>query len=171
MGRLKNRIMAALITRFPRLFDLEKYSEKVEAVKVEGVPWTPLTKPLEKSTVAIVTTAGVHLIGQKPFDMKDPDGDPTYRVLPSATPVSELMITHDYYDHKDADRDMNIVFPAQRLAGMADAGLIGAVAESNYGFMGHIVGAHVETLMKKTAPEVAALLKGEGVDVVLLTPG
>ncbi len=163
--------MAALITRFPRLFDLEKYSEKVETVKVEGVPWTPVKKPLEKSVVAIVTTSGVHLREQKPFDMKDPDGDPSYRVLPSDTPPEGYMITHDYYDHTDADRDLNIVFPVERLAESAAEGRVGEAAKRNFSFMGHIKGRHVKTLMRKTAPEVAALLKSDGVDVVLLTPG
>lgn len=171
MGRLKNRIMATLITRFPRFFNIEKYAEKVERVEVEGVAWTPLTKPIEKSVVALVTTAGVHLKGQKPFDMKDPDGDPSYRELPSDTPLDRYMITHDYYDHTDADRDLNIVFPIQRLAELVDKGILGGLAPVNYSFMGHIVGRHAETLIKRSAPEVAEKLKAGGVDIVLLTPG
>ena len=52
--------------------------------------------------------------------MQDPDGDPTYREIERDTPVEALMITHDYYDHRDADRDINIVFPIQRLAELAE---------------------------------------------------
>jgi D-proline reductase (dithiol) PrdB len=81
------------------------------------------------------------------------------------------MITHDYYDHADADRDVNIVFPVERLRELAAAGEIGKLAERHYAFMGHITGPHVETLRRRTGPEVAALLKKAGVDVVLLTPG
>ena len=170
MGRLKNRLIARLLTRFPAL--LERMTGRIKpAVQVEGEPWTPFTGPLSKARVALVTTAGVHLASQKPFDMKDPDGDPTYRGIPSQSPRDAYTITHDYYDHSDADTDLNIVFPIDRLREMAEAGEIGSLATVNYGFMGHIDGPHIDTLVKKTAPEVAALLKGDGVDVVLLTPG
>jgi D-proline reductase (dithiol) PrdB len=168
-GRLKNRLIAKLLTRFPKLMD--RFIEKTGAVGVEGIPWTPFTKGLASSKVAIVTTAGVHLRGQKPFDMIDKCGDPTYRELPSAAPRAEYTITHDYYDHTDADRDLNIVFPIDRLSEMRDSGVIGSLAEVNYGFMGHIDAHHIDTLIKKTAPEVASRLKTLGVDAVLLVPG
>ncbi|HHL39396.1 MAG TPA: hypothetical protein ENJ37_02710 [Deltaproteobacteria bacterium] len=150
---------------------VERSAQKAGAVEVEGVPWTPLSRPLSESTLAVVTTAGVHLRSQPPFDMDDPDGDPSYRILPAAAPRGELVITHDYYDHSDAERDINIVYPVDRLAELREEGLIGALAENNYGFMGHIDGRHVRTLIDETAPEVARRLKSEGVDVALLTPG
>lgn len=170
MGRLKNRIIAKLLTRFQGLFDRVIAGAPVTGVE-GGVPWTPVKKRLKDSTVALVTTAGVHLKGQPPFDMLDKQGDPTYRELPSGTPKEDYTITHDYYDHTDADRDLNIVFPIDRLREMRDAGLIGGLAGTNYGFMGHIDGAYMDILVKKTAPEVARKLRKEGVDVALLTPG
>lgn len=169
MGRLKNRILAKILTRFPKL--LQKVSDKVGRIEVEGVPWTPFTKELSQCRVALVTTAGVHLKGQTPFDMEDPDGDPTFRELPSDTPRDMYTITHDYYDHADADRDLNIVYPIDRLREMASSGFIGSLAPVNFGFMGHIDGPHIQTLVKKTAPQVAARLLDEGVDAALLTPG
>ncbi|MBI5810460.1 MAG: hypothetical protein HZB21_04640 [Deltaproteobacteria bacterium] len=169
MGRLKNRFLAKLFTRFPKL--VIGAAKKAAPIKTEGVPWTPFTKELKSATIAIVTTAGVHLKTQKPFDMDDPEGDPTFRTLPSDTPKDGYAITHDYYDHTDADRDINIVFPINRLQEMKDAGVIGGVSLVNFGFMGHIDGPHIETLIKKTAPEAASLIKKAGVDAVLLTPG
>lgn len=171
MGRIKNRLMASLITRFPRLFNLEKYAESEAQVGVEGIPWTPFTKGLSHSRVALVTTAGLHLRSQEPFDMIDPDGDPTYRALALETVEEGYTITHDYYDHSDADRDLNVVFPVFRLRELAAEGFIKDVAPMNYAFMGHIVGPHVKTLMRKTAPEVAMRLRKDAVDAVLLTPG
>ncbi len=169
MAKLKFILLAKLVTRFPKLLD--RLVEKTPPIRVEGMPWTPLTKPLKDCKVALVTTAGVHLKAQKPFDMSDPLGDPSYRELPSDTKREIYTITHDYYDHGDADKDLNIVFPVDRLRELADEGAIGALAENNYGFMGHIDGRHVETLVKKTAPEVAGKLKAQSVDAVLLTPG
>ena len=103
--------------------------------------------------------------------MKDKKGDPSFREIPANIPTSELMITHDYYDHKDADKDINIVFPIDRLKEMKNAGEIKAVADVNIGFMGHIDDQLLSVLINETAPEAGKRLKAQGVDVVLLTPG
>jgi D-proline reductase (dithiol) PrdB len=134
------------------------------------IPWTPVTQPLEASKVAIVTTAGVHHKSQPPFEMGDSDGDPTFRCIDSRTIEEEYTITHDYYDHRDADLDLNIVFPVTRLKEMQRAGCIGSLSEKNFSFMGHIDGRHVSTLVGRTAPQVAHMLKDLEVDIVLLTP-
>ena len=103
--------------------------------------------------------------------MLDPDGDSSFRSLDGNRIGSDFKITHDYYDHRDADKDLNIILPIDRLAEMAAAGVIGAVAERHYAFMGHITGSHLYDLIEFEAPEVAARLVREGVDAVLLTPG
>jgi D-proline reductase (dithiol) PrdB len=54
---------------------------------------------------------------------------------------------------------------------LVEGGVIGGLAPTHYGFMGHITGRHVPTLMNITAPEVFRRLKAAGVDAVLLTPG
>lgn len=130
-----------------------------------------MRKPLRDSVLALMTTAGVHHRDQKPFDMKDPSGDPSFRTIDAVRPFSDLMITHDYYDHTDADQDTNIVFPLERLREFENEGIIGGVTDTHYGFMGHIRGPHLETLITRTAPEVAGLLRAGAVDGVLLTLG
>ncbi len=167
--RLKNRLIAKILTRYPFLVKILTASHKpVESV---GIPWTPLKKALRDSTVAIVTTAGVHNKNQRHFDMVDPNGDPTFRVIDISKPLTDLMITHDYYDHTDADKDINIVFPIGRLREFEKETILGRLANLHYGFMGHILGPHLDTLIKITAPEVANRLKADDVDIVLLTPG
>jgi D-proline reductase (dithiol) PrdB len=103
--------------------------------------------------------------------MNDPDGDPTFREIDIQRPLYDLMITHDYYDHADADRDINIVFPIERLREFETEGIIGRVADTHYSFMGHIDGRHIKTLINEYAPEVAQRVKADNVDVVLFTPG
>jgi D-proline reductase (dithiol) PrdB len=168
--RLKNRGLAALATAFPAYGERLAAGYRAER-QDDVVPWVPVKKPLSTSTVALVTTAGVHHRTQPPYDMHDPDGDPSFRELDFGLPLDSLMITHDYYDHADADRDLNVVLPVVRLRELAAAGEIGAVARLGYGFMGHITGPHLETLKRRTAPEVAARLKKARVDAVLLAPG
>jgi D-proline reductase (dithiol) PrdB len=103
--------------------------------------------------------------------MIDRNGDPTFREIDGSKPLSDLMITHDYYDHTDADKDMNVVFPIDRLKYFEKEGIIGTLSDRNYGFMGHILGPHIDTLKNITAPDVAQRLKSDDVDIVLLTPG
>jgi len=168
LHRLRNRFFALLFSRFPRL--TARWLKRQHIDEYGPPPWTPLLKPLSACTVALVTTAGVHLKDEAPFDMSDQDGDPTYRAIPQNTPRGRLCITHDYYDHHDADKDVNIVLPLNRLQELADEGIIGGVAPFHYSFMGHIDGRHVPRLLAETAPDVARRLRHECVDVVILTP-
>lgn len=169
LSRAKNRLLAWLTTRYPQL--AKRFINAYQAQQSAGdIPWTPPAKPLAKARLALVTTAGIHHREQKPFDMQDPDGDPSFRELDGASLFDDFRITHDYYDHSDARKDPNIVFPLDRLRELIDAGLIGSLASTHYGFMGHIDGRHIATLVKKSAREVAERLKQSGVDLVLLTP-
>lgn len=167
--RLKNRLIAKLITRFPSLTGLA--TSAYAPWESEDVPWAPVKKALHEMTLAMVTTAGIHHTDQEPFDMKDSDGDPSYRVLDIRRPLDTLMITHDYYDHTDADRDINIIFPIERLRELVEDKRLGGLSDKHYAFMGHIDGPHIHTLIERTAPEVARALVRDGVDAVLLTPG
>lgn len=167
--RIKNKVVAKIITRFPTLG--KRLVDSYTPWESEDIPWTPVTKPLHQSRVALITTAGVHHKAQTPFDMQDPDGDPTYREISAGTSLSDLMITHDYYDHADADKDMNIVFPLDRLNEFQQEKMIGRVADLHYSFMGHIDGPHISTLITQSAPEIARKLKAGGTDIALLTPG
>lgn len=169
IARLKNKLIAKVITRFPSLS--RKFIESYTPWESEDIPWTPVVKPLNESSLALVTTAGVHHSDQEAFDMIDKNGDPSYRVIDSARPLSELTITHDYYDHTDADKDINIVFPIERLLEFQREGFIGKVARRHYGLMGHIVGHHIRTLINRSAQEIAQMLKDDTVDAVLLIPG
>ena len=168
-NQIKNRFVAKLFTAFPSL--ARSAATKVAPLTFDQTPWTPMKKPLSQCRMALVTTAGVHLRSEKPFDMEDSTGDPTFRVVPSNANQNELKITHNYYDHKDADRDINIVFPLDRLREFVDEGVIGSLAKSFYGFMGHIEENHIPQFIEKEILKVAAMMKDDGVDVALITPG
>jgi D-proline reductase (dithiol) PrdB len=86
-----------------------------------------------------------------------------------ATPA-EITITHNYYDHTDADRDLNVVFPLDHLRDLAARGVIGGVAPRYFGFMGHIDGPLIPVLTGQSAPDVAAKLRVDRVDFAILTP-
>lgn len=168
IGDLGNRVAVQLFRRLPWLG--EAWARRRRVVESDSVPWTPMGKPVREAVVALVTTAGVHRRADPPFDMTDPDGDPTFRVVPVDAPRAELTITHKYYDHSAADRDLNVVLPVDRLRELAAAGLVGGVAPRVYSLMGHVDGAHLGTLVETTAPEVARRLRADRAEAVVLTP-
>ena len=102
--------------------------------------------------------------------MQDSEGDPSFREINGATISKDYLITHDYYDHSDAEKDLNIILPIDRLLEMHAEGIIGNLAARHYSFMGHIDGHHIATLISKYARQVVEKLLQNEVDVVLLTP-
>ena len=136
----------------------------------DGAPWSPLSKPLSEATAAIVTTAGLHLRDDKPFNRDHPGGESTYRVIPSDSEAADIVQSHFSigFDRTAIYRDINITFPMDRVRELAERGVIGAVAPNHYSFMGALRDCTV--VAEQTGPEVAQRLKAEGVDLVLLTP-
>lgn len=135
-----------------------------------GIPWVPMRKPLRECRVCLITTGGLHLRTDEPFNMDDPDGDPIYRVVPGDARAEDLTITHNYYDHRDADRDFNILLPIDRVRELIAAGHIASMTQKHYSFMGHIDGPHLGTLKQEILPQLIASLAAEEPDFVLLTP-
>jgi len=167
--RLSNRLFA--IPAVAQLWAKRSVARTRQAVDLSGgIPFATVRKPLARSRVALITTAGVHLRQQPPFDMQNPDGDATYREIPAAVDLAQLTITHKYYDHTDADADLNVVFPLAHFRDLVQQGVIGSLAPRHFGFMGHIDQAQIPLLNERTAPEVAAKLRADKVDFVFLTP-
>jgi D-proline reductase (dithiol) PrdB len=168
MSKDRNVALAKLFMRFPILGRV--WSKFARVPTSNDVPWTPVRKPLGRTRVCLITTAGLHLIGDKPFNMTDADGDPTYRIIPATARQQELTITHDYYDHRDADHDFNIVFPLERMRELTAAGYLGGLTSKHFSFMGHIGGRHVEALQHEVLPGLLQELTAEAPDLVFLTP-
>jgi len=129
------------------------------------VPWTPMTKPLAESRVALVASGGVHLASQAPFHFKD---DTSIRVVPTATPVSELRIAHFGYPTADAETDPNCVFPLDALKEMVADGTIGALAPEAVTFMGGIYSQR--RVEEELVPAVVDRIKQQNVDLCYLVP-
>lgn len=131
-----------------------------------AIPYTPFERKLADTTVALVSTAGVHLRTHEPYNV---EGDTSYRTIPSNTPPSDLMVTHEHYDHQQADRDINCVFPIDRLRELAESGIIKAVSPDFYGLMGYTL--RMQPILEVSAPEIAQKIERSPTDLVLLTGG
>ena len=128
--------------------------------------WTPVTKELKDMTVALATAAGVHHKDDKRFNLA---GDFTWRKVYNDRPSSSLMVSHGGYDNADVNKDINCMFPIDRLNELAAEGFIKAVAKTHAGFMGG--GGNQEKFKNETGPEIAKMFIEEGVDAVILTAG
>jgi D-proline reductase (dithiol) PrdB len=135
----------------------------------DQISWTPLTKPLSESTVALVSTAGVHLKTQEPYDLMNERGDASFREIPGTVKAEELAVSHSHYDTTDAKADPNVVFPVDRLRELRDEGVVGSIAARHIGMMGWNPDGH--RVKQETGPAIARRLRDDGVDVVILTPG
>ncbi len=142
---------------------------RARAPEVGPTPWAPLRVPIRRAKIALVTTGGFYLDGQPPFEADGPEGlgDWSFRAIPRDTPRDKIKVAHLHYDLSGPREDINCVFPLDRFAEMEREGAIGRLAETNYSFMGFI--QRPDLLMAETAPQVARLLKADGVDAVFLT--
>lgn len=136
------------------------------AMSKRCIPYTPRSRELRATTFALVSTAGVHLREQGPFNV---DGDNSWRLIPGDVQAHQLMVTHEHYDHSDADKDINCIFPIDRLRELAQAGIIGGISDKHLGFMGY--SQHLRDLYERSAPEMAKIVLRSKADAVLLTAG
>ena len=135
----------------------------------EDPAFTPLSKPLSASRVALCTTAGAHLDDQEPFNVLTHDGDHTHRVLPDDLDPSRLRFTHTHYDTSSAEQDPNCVFPSDRLHELVERGRIGAASPVHVGMMGF--NPDPSPVQDVLAPKVVDLLHDAEVDVAIMVPG
>ncbi len=138
-------------------------------VRNETVHWSPPTKPLDASRVALLSTGGIRLASQPPYEVDCERADAAWNEIPRDASASDFAIDHEHYNHADADRDVNVMLPLERLREAAAAGEIGELAPRHVGLMGCI--SDPTEVQQRTAPAIAELLVRDGVDLVLLTPG
>jgi D-proline reductase (dithiol) PrdB len=132
----------------------------------DSSPWTPFDKPLNKSCIAVVSSAGIFKDDQDPFDPWAVN-DLSFRQIDVHTPYDGLKLHHNYFDHRDALKDLNCVLPIHRLKELEDQGFIGALASPAISLgMGRLYKR--TALMTETVPEIADILKTRGADAVLL---
>jgi D-proline reductase (dithiol) PrdB len=132
----------------------------------ETAPFRLPAKPLAACRLAIVTTAGVHVRGDRLFT----PGDQTYRVIAADTPTADIIQSHTSigFDRVAIMRDINVSFPIDRLRELVARGELGGLGPNHYSFMG--AQREVARIESQTGPEAARRLVDEGVDLALITP-
>ena len=137
---------------------------------IDPVPCASLGKPLSECRVALVSSAGLVVPGDVPFDPSVRGGDFSFRIVPADADVTRLEEHHrsDSFDHGGIEADANMGMPLDRLHEMAAAGEIRSVAPRHISLMGSITAPG--RLIKRTLPSVGEQLSTDGVDVALMVP-
>lgn len=139
----------------------------------QEIPWTPLPRPLADCTVALISSAGIALKTDRPFDQEGERqnpwwGDPSYRIIPRTATEGDVELYHLHVNPRFAKQDLNCLLPLQRLLELEETGEIGRSAPRHYSFMGYILQPQV--LVEESTPAMIRHLQDDGVNVVILIP-
>ena len=148
----------------------------------DDAPFAPLARPVAQTRLMLLTSSGHFVEGYdpEPFGIKNLTqqqceqliddflkSEPTLSSIPIDTPRDHLRVRHGGYDIHGAQTDPNVVFPLERLRELQQEGMISALVEDAYSF----VGATSQTrLLKQAGPEWVKLFKQKQVDAALLVP-
>lgn len=157
--------------RVRRYYHALGYETPYRWLRYKDVPFSPLIKPLNQCSVAIVTTAA-------PYNSQVGDQGPGaayngaakfYSVYEmNANTLPDLRISHIAYDRINTSaEDMACWFPLEALKQFAEQGVIGKVSEYFYGLptnRSHRVTTQVD------CPELVARVSNCDIDAVVLVP-
>jgi D-proline reductase (dithiol) PrdB len=137
------------------------------------IPWTPVAKPMSQTTIALVTSAGISLKTDPPFDMerekKEPiSGDRSYRTIPRGTTEKDIEVNHLHINTNWIKQDINVILPLARMAEFEKEKIIGRLAHTAYSFYGFQW--QNTDFLKEAIEPISKKMKLEGVETVVMTP-
>jgi D-proline reductase (dithiol) PrdB len=118
--------------------------------------------------LTFVSTAGVQPKGTLPFDTAHPIGDYSFRRVPSAARPADLEIHQIKYPTMGARRDLNVIFPIERLQELVVEGVLGGLTESLFSFIGYNMDP--DRVERDQAVRIADAVVADGADCVLMCP-
>ncbi|MBI2899830.1 MAG: hypothetical protein HYY17_06575 [Planctomycetes bacterium] len=160
------------MTTFPfypsgRAGDYERYAAEYAFEQNEPTPWTPLRRPLRECRAALVVSAGLRLKTQRSYALLPGGGSAEVREISVYVPHDQIAFDFTNYDPREAEADLNVLAPVDRLKEIVEQGLLAGLHETFFSFFGlcpDLAG------LAGGAAEVAAKLRDAGTDVVLLVP-
>ena len=133
------------------------------------VPQAHLAKPLAEARLTLISSCGVHRKAARPLDVCHPFGDFRFLRVPSTVRHDDLIIHQLKYPHDDADLDINVIFPIERLQELRDEGRIGSLTPNFFSFIGYNMDP--EKFERTVAAGIAeAVVREECADCALLAP-
>jgi len=137
------------------------------------IPWTPLDKSISETTFTLMTTAGLSMKSDAPFNMErekaEPAwGDPSYREIPRTATESDIEVSHLHINTEYIKQDINVMLPLTRFQEFEKEGIIGKLTPTCYSYYGFQLDP--TALLNETMPKVTDRMRHENVEAVLLTP-
>ncbi len=136
--------------------------------KSDFIPLARLRKPLSQTRLTFVSSAGVQPKGTMPFDVVHPVGDYSFRRVPSSAKISQLEIHQIKYPTSGALKDLNVIFPIQRLQELTKEGVIGGLTPNLFSFIGYQMDP--PTFERTLAEDIANAVVADGAEAALLCP-
>lgn len=133
--------------------------------QTEATPWAPLRRPLRESRVTAVTTAGLRLATQHQFACDRATGSAEYREVSMFLNPADLAYDFTNYDPAEAQEDLNVLVPVDRMRDLVDDGQVGGITETFFSFFG--LCEAIEPL-KASAAAVVDRIRDHGADVAFL---
>ena len=128
--------------------------------------FTRTEKPLSKSRLGMISTAGTYVHGQVAYYYKD---DTSIRSIPCQTPPEDLRFSHIMENYLvEARQDPCTVFPIEALAKLKDEGTIGELSENYFSCMGGIYSQ--KRVRTELIPALDDAISKEELDLLLLVP-
>jgi D-proline reductase (dithiol) PrdB len=150
-----------------RLEDIpEPTRTAVESLACPAFDTTPFVSgpALAQRRVALISSAALIRRGDTPFAV----GTSEFRELSADWSAADILISHVSinFDRAGFQRDLNVVYPLERLHELAQEGVIASVADTHYTVMGSTDPA----TMVDTAQRMAAAMHADRVNAVVLAP-
>ena len=146
----------------------ENISDSYPFVKNSRAPFTPAHRSLSMMNLALISSAGGYIDGTDPFDTNAPDGDFSFREIPSEIDPSDLRFSARGYDPAFVQQDVNVQVPLVRLSEFEANRIIGQLNSAFWSFCGFVPDAG--RLVTEMLPKLIERLQRYEVQAALLIP-
>jgi D-proline reductase (dithiol) PrdB len=137
-------------------------------VKNRRAPFSPARRALPMLNLALISSVGVYIDGTDPFDIQAPDGDFTFREIPSEIEAEDLRFVARGYDQASVQADINSQVPLARLFEFEGNGIIGQLNQVFWSLCGFIPDAG--RLVEEMVPRLIERVERHEVQAALLIP-
>jgi D-proline reductase (dithiol) PrdB len=134
-----------------------------ECPVIDGTPFVD-GPPVSERKVAILSSAALYPRGGDPLLHNSGD----YLEIPTTLANSDILMSHVSinFDRTGWQRDINVVYPIDRMRELADEGVIGALADVSF----TVLGATEPTKRLESVESIAARVRRDRIDSILLSP-
>ena len=138
-----------------------------EFASLGPIPWCAAPQDVTRAPIAMITTAGLHLLEDLPFtDCRF--GDTSFRIVPRGTEPEQLDLLAPYVDRRFIPGDPEVALPLDALEALHREGLAGPPSARHVSLSGGIVRPFPGLL--DTAARIADIFREDAVGAVILLP-